>query len=62
MGPFVYVSGTTATREDGSLVSVDDPYAQTVQVLGNVRVALERAGARLSDMTRTRTYVTNIED
>ncbi len=38
VGPFVYVSGTTATREDGSLVSADDPYVQTVQALENVRV------------------------
>ena len=62
VGPFVYVSGTTAAREDSSIVSVDDPYAQTVQALGNIRVALERAGAGLSDVVRTRIYVTNIAD
>ena len=43
-GPFVYVSGTTATDGSGGYVGVGDPYAQTVQALNNIKVAL--AGAR----------------
>src|SRR5262249_32251451 len=61
IGPFVYVAGTTATDESGLVVGKDDPYAQTIQALKNIQHALERAGARLEDVVRTRIYVTNID-
>ncbi len=60
VGPFVYVSGTTATDENGEVVGGGDPYAQTVQALRNVEAALRRAGADLSHVVRTRMYVTDI--
>ena len=62
VGSFVYVSGTTATGEDGSIVGVGDPYAQAKQALENVEAALGRAEAALEDVVRTRIYVTNIDD
>ena len=62
VGNTIHVSGTTATDENGNIVGIGDAYTQTVQTIKNIEKALHNAEARLSDVVRTRIYVTNISD
>jgi enamine deaminase RidA (YjgF/YER057c/UK114 family) len=60
-GNVVHVAGTTATDENGDPID-GGPYEQTKQVLSKISRALDEAGASIEDVTRTRLFVTVIED
>lgn len=62
IGPYIHISGTTATNSQGKVVGVGDPHAQTVQIIKNIETALAMAGAALSDVVRTRIFVVDIDD
>lgn len=59
VGPMVFVSGTTATDDDGQLVGPGDAYAQTHFIIRKIERALQAAGASLNDVVRTRVFVTD---
>jgi len=60
VGNRIYVTGTTALGPDGEIVGIGDAYAQTVQIFKNLEQALNRLGAGLEHIVRTRMFVTDI--
>ena len=61
IGQFVAVSGSAAVDADGALVGEGDAYVQAKQCLKVIEDALEKAGADLGDVLRTRIFATDIE-
>ena len=61
IGDRIYVTGTTAIDSNGDIVGENDAYAQTIQVIRNLESALQKAGATLEHVVRTRMFVTDIK-
>ena len=61
-GRFVFISGMTARRPDGSIAGIGDIEAQTRQVCENVKAAVEAAGGTLANVCRVDVYVRNMEN
>ena len=62
VGPYVYVSGTTATDKSGNIIGIGNPYMQSIQIIKNIQTALQKVDASLNDVVRTRIYTTNINN
>src|ERR1043166_9103048 len=60
VGKRIYVTGTTATNEAGEIVGGDNAYEQAKQCIRNIEKALQRLGASLEHVVRTRIFVTDI--
>ncbi len=62
VGQHIAVAGTTAVDAAGEVFGTGDPYLQSAFILRKIEAALREAGAELSDVVRTRIYVTSIDD
>jgi enamine deaminase RidA (YjgF/YER057c/UK114 family) len=62
VGPFIAVTGTTALNDKGELIGDGDLILQTRQCLRNIAESLRLLGASVEDVTRTRIFMTNIQD
>lgn len=60
VGNHIEISGTVASDENGKVVGENDAYEQTKFILQKIEKALLQAGASLSDVVRTRMFVTDI--
>lgn len=60
IGNCIEVGGTVAAGENNEVVGKDDPYQQTKFILQKIEKVLERAGATMKDVIRTRIFVTDI--
>ena len=58
----VHIAGTVPFDEDANVVGVGDMKAQTCQILDNLRISLEAAGALAADVVRINVYTLNTDD
>ncbi len=58
----VHIAGTVSFDKDANVVGVGDMKAQTCQILDNLRISLEAAGALPADVVRINVYTLNTDD
>ena len=61
VGNIIEVSGTTAIDENGKIHGLNDPFLQTKFILEKIEKYLNKAGASIEHVVRTRMYVTDID-
>lgn len=59
-GNFIAISGTTAIDDNGGIFAPGSAYAQTKRCFVLIEKALKQMNASLSDIVRTRMFVTNL--
>lgn len=62
VGNIIEVAGTTAVDKEGQVVGAGDISKQTDYIFNKIRNALNHAGSKMSDVIRTRMYLTDIND
>ena len=62
VGNIIEVAGTTAVDSEGQVVGAGDISKQTDYIFYKIRNALNDAGSKMSDVIRTRMYLTDIND
>ena len=62
IGNIIEVAGTTAVDTEGQVVGAGDISKQTDYIFNKTRNALNDAGSKMSDVIRTRMYLTDIND
>jgi 2-iminobutanoate/2-iminopropanoate deaminase len=61
-GDILFVSGLTAHNSDGKIVGDADAAAQTRQILINLKLVLDAAGATMADVLKVTVFLTDIND
>ncbi|KAB7530413.1 RidA family protein [Flagellimonas olearia] len=62
VGPYITIGGTAPLDIHGKTVGIGDITIQTKQCLETIKTALEKAGASLNDVVRTRMLLVDIKD
>ncbi len=60
IGNVIEITGTVAVDDNSQLVGGDSAYEQTKYIIQKIEKVLNRAGAELKDIVRTRMFVTDI--
>jgi enamine deaminase RidA (YjgF/YER057c/UK114 family) len=60
VGNLIEVTGTVAVDDNGEVVGRGDAYEQARFIIEKISIVLGRAGSKLSDVIRTRMFVTDI--